>query len=62
MKAWRKAAVAAKRVAVKDGKHESGRRYGRLMKAMMGMVHFKPTPSVLFQRIGVHAGILKGEL
>jgi hypothetical protein len=62
VKAWRKAAAVAKKVALAEGKHERGRRYGRFMKAAVGSVVFKPVPSTLFQRIGIHAGILQGEL
>lgn len=62
MKAWRKAAAVAKKVALEQGKHERGRRYGRIMKAVMGTVAFKPVPSVLFQRLAIRAGYVKGEL
>lgn len=60
MKAWRQGAAAFKREAIKQGRHEHGARYGRLLKALFGS-SFKPIPSVLFQRIGIHAGILKAD-
>lgn len=60
MKAWRLGAAAFKRETVKQGKHQRGARYGRLLKAL-GSMTFKAVPSVLFQQLGIHAGILKAD-
>lgn len=59
MKAWRLGAAAFKAEALRQGKHEHGTRYGRLLKAIKGQTNFKATPSPLFYNICFHAGILK---
>lgn len=59
MKAWRKAAAIAKKVAVKTGKHQRGQRYGRIMKAVMGGASFKAPPTPLFFQLAAHGGYIK---
>ncbi len=61
MKAWRLQAARAKADAVKVGKHEKGRRYGRAIKRVQGMIRMKAYPSQLFINLMAHAGLLEGQ-
>lgn len=53
-------ATQAKADAVKAGKHEKGRRYGRAVKRTFNMIRMKAYPSQLFINMMVHAGLLEG--
>lgn len=59
MKEWRKRAAAARRMAIKQGYHNLGQRYGRFCKAIFSSNKVKAPPSDLFLTIALNAGILQ---
>ena len=60
MKAWRLGAAAFKAEALRQGKHEHGVRYGRLLKALTANT-VKALPSNLFLNLAARAGIIQLE-
>lgn len=58
-KQWRARAGSAKRMAINQGLHEIGRRYGRFAKMVFGTQKLTGQPSDLFINIALNEGILK---
>lgn len=52
-------ATQAKADAVKAGKHEKARRYGRAVKRTFGMIRMKAYPSQLFINLMAHVGLVQ---
>lgn len=62
-KLWRRAAERVGAGMKRRGIHQKGARYGRAINAAnKAMRQIKATPSVLFQRMALAAGIIQGEL
>lgn len=57
MKAWRnEAARKAKIAAVKEGNHEFGQRYGRMLRMLAAATRIKAMPPMLFIALAYRAG------
>ena len=57
-KQWRTRALSAKRMAIKQGLHERGRRYGRFVKSVFSTNLGNTSPSTLFLNISENAGLI----